>query len=235
MSSPYPTALLNKRMAAISEVVDAVERSLRLSREDTLTYVAELIRETDICVEIDDNGQSIPITDNQRGKTRVEDGRVKTGFEAEIVRLSFITPGFDAENESCDRDRVSAPTKTTPKPGREPTISTHRVYEEVRRCLEAEGIMARNVRSPAGLRRGPKIKLNYPEICAAVAFVCCHGKAINIPNQSKFIGEVKDCLVHYYGYDEEDLPGTTMLKGWASVVMKLFLQVDEKDEEEGGR
>lgn len=231
MGSPFPTALLKKRMAPISELVDAVERSLRLSRENALTYVAELIKETDIRVEIDDNGKWIPITENQREKTRGEDGRVKTGVDAEIVRLNFITPDFDAESESSHPDRVSAPKKTTPKPGREPTISTHRVFDEVRICLEADGIPAGNVRSPAGLRLGRKPKYKHPEICAAFAFVCGYGKAINIPNQSKLIDEVQDCLVQYYGYDEENLPGTTMLKDWASVVMKLFLQVDEKDED----
>lgn len=235
VSSPYPTALLNKPMAPIPEVVDAVERSLRLSREEALTFVAGLIKTTDIWVEIYDNGTWIAITENQRRKTRVGGGRVKTGVDAEIVRLTLITSGFDAESESSHPDRVSAPTKTPPKPGPEPKISTHRVYEAVQRCLEADGIMAGNAPSPARLKAGRPPIHNHRKLCAAFVVAGCYGKGINIPNQSIFIKETKDVLVQIFGYTEEDSPGDTMFKQWASEIIKAISASDKKHEDEEGR
>lgn len=220
-------SLLTDVMVPISDGVSLVKGWTGLAHEDVVNYVAQWILKTDLRVEtFGQDEKFVRIDAEQRDKTRIVDGKIEIDDGSKIVRLTWI----DSYSETSHPDRVPAATKTTAKAGTEATVSWLGLWDLVGKYINAGVIEERPARSRAGLRPGPKLKYKHQEICAAFAYACSYGKAINEQNQSKVIQEVRECLTQYYGYDEEYMPGTTMLKDFASVVMKLFLEVDEKDE-----
>lgn len=206
-------------MIPISEVVDHVEDWLELPIEDAVNLVWELITKEGVRVEDwDENDGWVLITDEQRKKTRVEDGKVQIG--SKFVFLDFQ----DGERGSSHDHRRPAGTKTTAKAAREPRINWLSVWTAVESRRKAADIEERPARSPARLRAGRKPIHNRPEIDLEFGLSLFADGLPPDNNISELARRVWKRLEAKYGYSPDQMLQRTEMNKRAGVWMRAVLK-----------
>ncbi len=215
------TSLLTDIMVPISDGVSLVKDWTGLPHEKVVNLVAQWILKTDLRVETFGEDEIwARIDDEQRDKTRIEDGKIEIDDGSKIVRLTFI----DGVGESSHPDRISAATKTTAKAGTEATVSWLGLSDLVEKYIKAGVIKEGNAQSPAGAKRGRKPIYDRPEIDVEFGMSLFGDGLPPDNNISELARRVWKRLEAKYGYVPEEMPQRTEMKKRAGVWMRAVLE-----------